>query len=755
MARHRALVFVCAAFAFFASVAVACDRGDGTSATPTPSAVSGSPLPTSTPTPPPPDPTLAERLRYEGDYAAAARVYAEIAAAGSGEEAQEARLTQAQLLLREGLPGEARSPLEAYIATAGAAAEGSLGQYLLASTLDDLVEGAAALDLYSRYVLSGGLLSGYANIERAKLLAGFGRAIEAEDVAAAVLADADTADLRGSFALSMASAYAAAALDTEALAWYALVEPNGGDVATALVGGGLIKQRLGDLTWTDDYARAIALAPGSSDALDAVNVLDAAAVPVSDYVRGLVQYRAFENAAARLSFDAAIAAGDRQGEAAYYLGALDEREDDDAIAITHYQQSYDLDPQSALAADSLWWRGRLLENAGRYQEAQVAYSLLAADYPQSEWAAGAAFRSGLVEYKAGDLILAARIWGELGSSAGAAGFRARFWQGRALRENDDPLGVAVLELLSTDPDGRGDFYALRAQVLLGENIEDQDETDFGDAGDDPDWEAIAAAVDPSPTGTTTAAPTRTPVDLDADPRWAAADALEAVTLRGQADRLRSKIITGAADDPRAMFAIVRRFYEQGELSYTARAAATLIELLPDEVTPSDDLLRLAYPPAFADLIEAAAGQEDVDPLVFMALMRQESLYDPDAGSTAGAVGLTQIVPSTGDEIAAELGATGFTPTDLFRPRISVRFGVHFIEGQIASFDGNIYHALAAYNGGPGAPADALTLAGAEDIDLFVEELEFDETRLYVRLVMEHYAQYRHLYAGVERPSLPR
>ena len=156
----------------------------------------------------------------------------------------------------------------------------------------------------------------------------------------------------------------------------------------------------------------------------------------------------------------------------------------------------------------------------------------------------------------------------------------------------------------------------------------------------------------------------------------------------------------------------------------------------------------------SDLIEAAAGQKDVDPLVFMALMRQESLYDPDAGSTAGAVGLTQIVPSTGDEIAAELGATGFTSADLFRPRTSVHFGVHFLKGQIASFDGNLYQALAAYNGGPGAAADALALAAAEDIDLFVEDLEFDETRLYVRLVMEHYAQYRYLYAGVERPSLP-
>ena len=118
------------------------------------------------------------------------------------------------------------------------------------------------------------------------------------------------------------------------------------------------------------------------------------------------------------------------------------------------------------------------------------------------------------------------------------------------------------------------------------------------------------------------------------------------------------------------------------------------------------------------------------------------------------MGLTQIVPSTGEGIAAELGDAAYTAAHLFRPKTSLRYGAHFLAGQLSAFDGNLYQALAAYNGGPGAASDALEISGTDDADLFVEDLEFPETNLYVRLVMEHYAWYRHVYAEVERPSLP-
>jgi soluble lytic murein transglycosylase len=187
----------------------------------------------------------------------------------------------------------------------------------------------------------------------------------------------------------------------------------------------------------------------------------------------------------------------------------------------------------------------------------------------------------------------------------------------------------------------------------------------------------------------------------------------------------------------------------------ARAVATLLAALTrDAKTPPDDLLRLAYPLAYRDLAKQSATDAGVSPLLLLSLVRQESFYDAEAGSTAGALGLTQVVPTTGDAIATQLGVTGFTASDLFRPKVSLRFGASYLATQLTSFDGDAYHALAAYNGGPGAASDAIDIAGS-DPDLFVESLEFDETKSYVKLVMENYARYRQLYEGVGRASLPK
>jgi soluble lytic murein transglycosylase len=96
----------------------------------------------------------------------------------------------------------------------------------------------------------------------------------------------------------------------------------------------------------------------------------------------------------------------------------------------------------------------------------------------------------------------------------------------------------------------------------------------------------------------------------------------------------------------------------------------------------------------------------------------------------------------------------FANDDLLRPVVSVRFGAHYLEKQIAAFDGNLYYALAAYNAGPGA-VERWRDASGDDIDMFLEQVDVGEANLYVRLVMENLALYRYLYDGAPRPSLPQ
>ena len=713
--------------------------------------------PSPAPTAPPADPKLGERLRYEGDFAAAAQVYGEIAAQRQGQQQQDARLAQAQLLTRSGRPADRKPVLEAYIATAGPAADGGDARYLLASTLDDLNDEAGALAGYDAYIAAGGVLSNFARIERAKLLARLGRAAEAEQAATAVIASSDLLpSFLASFTLSMGKAYEQGHNDLAALAWYDRAKTESGDIASASARAGAVRKRLADPAWITDYLLVVRGYPGSGPAPALLDELDAATVPVNDYARGVVDYLAHRNDAARAALVRAIAAGDSAAEASYYLGALDERADDKFAAILDYGRAYQLDPQSSLADDALWWRGRLLEDAGRLDEAATVYQTLVTGYPQSKWRSDAAFRRGLVLYKAANYTAAALTWSQIvPASEGDDALRARFWQGRALVAAKDSLGTPVLEQLAADADARGNFYALRAEVLLGRNIADGSaKTPRTD--DTPDWSNIAAYV----TGITggdaaTTAPQQ--AVIDADPQWAMAAALEAVGLRAQSTAVfRSLIPPHAPMNVDRLLHVTQRLQEAGRVSLAARAATTLIASLPLQATPPDDLVRIAYPMAYGDLVIDAAKRENISPLLLLALVRQESLYDADVGSGAGALGLTQVVPGTGTAIADELGVRGFVAGDLFKPKLNLRFGASYLASQVKSFDGNVYEALAAYNGGPGTASNAIAAGGRDvDVDRFVEELEFDETKSYVKLVMENYARYRQLYQGIDHASLPK
>jgi soluble lytic murein transglycosylase len=211
-----------------------------------------------------------------------------------------------------------------------------------------------------------------------------------------------------------------------------------------------------------------------------------------------------------------------------------------------------------------------------------------------------------------------------------------------------------------------------------------------------------------------------------------------------------------AADPMALWALAQSYEQLGLTEMSSRSAQLIVEMLsPEEraVAPRS-LLRLAYPRDYMELLNAAQKTDGVSADVMLALMRQESFFDPLAGSGAGATGLTQVIPSTAEEIAGELGVSDFTNDDLLRPVVSVSFGAYYLKEQLAAFDNNLYFALAAYNAGPGAAQTWRDAAGG-DVDLFLEQVDVGEANLYVRLVMQNLAIYRYLYEGAARPSLPR
>jgi soluble lytic murein transglycosylase len=151
---------------------------------------------------------------------------------------------------------------------------------------------------------------------------------------------------------------------------------------------------------------------------------------------------------------------------------------------------------------------------------------------------------------------------------------------------------------------------------------------------------------------------------------------------------------------------------------------------------------------YQDLVLPAAQQSGFDPLFLFSVMRQESLFEGFVRSSAGARGLMQITPDTGQFVSENLGwPPDYSSNDLYRPTVSIMLGATYLQQQRLRFNGNLFTALAAYNGGPENAPIWRALSGP-DSDLFVESIRPEETRTYIRSIYEIYCMYRSLYVTI-------
>ena len=200
-----------------------------------------------------------------------------------------------------------------------------------------------------------------------------------------------------------------------------------------------------------------------------------------------------------------------------------------------------------------------------------------------------------------------------------------------------------------------------------------------------------------------------------------------------------------ARDAVASYQLALRFRDIGIYRSSIIAADSVLLLSGQSVFEAPRLIgRLSYPVYYSDIILSLAENYGYDPLLQFALVRQESLYESFIASHAGAQGLSQVMPATGEYIAQRLGLTDYENQDLYRPRMGLVFGAYYLQEQLNTFDGDIPAALSAYNAGPGNAARWHAAAG-DDLDLYLETVNFSETRTYIQRIYSGYVIYRYLY----------
>ncbi|HAV75748.1 MAG TPA: hypothetical protein DCX53_00175 [Anaerolineae bacterium] len=516
-----------------------------------------------------------------------------------------------------------------------------------------------------------------------------------------------------------------------------------------------------------------------------------AGIAVDDLDRGLVDYFAAQYDVALVAFDRYIAANPVNDGTAHYYRALTLREmsrvQSAVDGLDQFIKSYPAHPRwndaweekaflewavqgdyitasqtllqfvstvptSSSAPEFLMNAARVTERDGRLEEAAQIWERVANEYSASEQVPDALFLAGVTRYRFEDLTGALALFQRdlLFSSSGEDRARAYFWIGKI----QDQLGDRPAAEQSwqqghlADPTG---YYSLRARdILLGKPPFQSSPT----ISFEPDMakERQAAAVWMRLTFNL---PPETdlsgPGALAQDARFIRGTELWDLGMYEEArvefESLREAVNTS----PENSFRLANHLYDIGlyrPAIFAAREVLTLagLESQSASLTAPAYFNYLRYGLYYHDLILPEEERYEHDPLFMFSVIRQESLFEGFVRSNAGARGLMQVIPSTGAQIASELGwPIGYDEDDLYRPNVSVRFGSYYLNKNRDLLGGSIYGSLAAYNAGPGNALAWKELAG-DDPDLFLETVRFQETRNYIRFIYEIFDTYRMIYS---------
>ncbi|MFG1482425.1 lytic transglycosylase domain-containing protein [Halobacteriovorax sp. HFRX-2_2] len=198
---------------------------------------------------------------------------------------------------------------------------------------------------------------------------------------------------------------------------------------------------------------------------------------------------------------------------------------------------------------------------------------------------------------------------------------------------------------------------------------------------------------------------------------------------------RNKIDTLPIEEQRvAIFNyFLHHFKESGDFLSSFKLVSRTIDL--NLIRPSKIDITTLFPVLHLDKIEGVNA--DIDPLLVLSIIRQESAFNPNAKSAVGALGLMQLMPATARQM------TTFRKTDeLLKPHKNIDAGVRYFKQLLNKFDGNIIYALSSYNAGPTKVTRwAQDLMDVEDPIFQIEQIPYKETRLYVKLIYRNFFFY--------------
>ena len=391
------------------------------------------------------------------------------------------------------------------------------------------------------------------------------------------------------------------------------------------------------------------------------------------------------------------------------------------------------------AAEAMLKRAEILDKLNSADSAQATREAILKDHSASDAAAQLRLTNARNAAQQGDLAMAVS-WGRDAlkhSPDSDSSAEAGFWAGKWASDlgQTDVAQTAWEQVIATHPES---YFAWRSAVHLGWDV-----GDFQTVRDKVPTIAPLTRRSPLPTGS---------------------DTLTELYLLGQDrtawERWQTEYVN--RQDP----SVPERFVDglmrqtQGDYIDGIFQVASLAQVdEPEEVAAfktlkqKPDYWHGVYPFPYADLIQSWSAQRQLNPLLVLALIRQESRFMPKIRSVAGAAGLMQVMPDTAKWIKdREPTITSYEITD---PTDNINLGTWYLDYTHREYDNHSMFAIASYNAGPGNVAKWINRGGYRDADDFAEKIPFPETKGYIRSVFGNYWNYLRLYdptiaAQVER-----
>ncbi|MBT9557214.1 MAG: transglycosylase SLT domain-containing protein [Myxococcales bacterium] len=432
----------------------------------------------------------------------------------------------------------------------------------------------------------------------------------------------------------------------------------------------------------------------------------------------------------------------------HYLAGKAHRSRGDAVgAIRLFSMVPDVAPDSSLADDALVAAAALLRKSGRERAADVMLDramTLGGDQEETaafdlfwgHWTAGRFDQAGEVARRASQSLSPSSLLRARG--------RLPYWYARALERRGDPVaaGVAYAGVVQRYP---LTWYSVLAMSRL-------EALDPGAAA-----AARTAARPPgNPTG-----PLARALSVRENPDVALGIELLRLDFGRVARRAFEAASDAALEDDGDRDWLRAWVYDQlGDHVSAYRIArwGRHEEHTAEFPWPGQDAAWRIANPRPASLMKAvakAATDHGLEEAAIWAVMQTESGFRPEVHSSARAVGLMQLILPTGRSMAKREGITApVSLRTLQDPDLNIRLGTRYLRRLQDRLGAHLPLIAAGYNAGPGRPLKWLELRGDQELDEFVENIPYNETRKYVKSVMTAYVRYRYLYTGAEPPTLP-